>query len=149
MVINDSTTLDNALANNSADVVADSAACTRLFDRPRILSSEVLPPDFLSLLSREYGADTVMFVDITSLSTYQPLIIGLRTKLASANGTILWAFDTLFSASNPAVSNSARCHDRKRYFATNPGDMSYTVLRSPMRFADYAAATAFATLPPR
>jgi hypothetical protein len=130
-------------------VVADSTALTRLFDRPRLLSSEALPKDFLSLLNQEYGADAVMFVDITSLSTYQPLVIGLRAKLASTNGSILWAFDTLFSASNPAVANSARRFDRKRQPATNPGDMSYTVLRSPMRFADYAAATAFATLPPR
>jgi hypothetical protein len=130
-------------------VVADPIALNRLFDRPRLLSSEALPQNFLSLLSREYGADGVMFVDITSLYSYQPLVIGLRAKLATTSGTILWAFDTLFSAGNPAVANSARRHDRQRQPATNPGDMSYTVLRSPMRFADYAAATAFATLPPR
>jgi len=53
------------------------------------------------MLSREYGADAIMFVDITSLSTYQPLVLGLRAKLASADGTILWSFDTLFSASDP------------------------------------------------
>jgi hypothetical protein len=130
-------------------VVADPAALARLCDRPRLLSSEALPPNFLSLLSREYGADAIMFVDITSLSTYQPLVLGLRAKLASADGTILWSFDTLFSASEPAVANSARRHDRQRHPSSDPGDMSFTVLRSPLRFADYAAAAAFATLPPR
>jgi len=130
-------------------VVADPAALTRLCDQPRLLSSEALPPDFLSMLSREYGADAIMFIDITSLSTYQPLVLGLRAKLASADGAILWSFDTLFSASNPAVANSARRYDRQRHPSSDPGDMSFTVLRSPMRFADYAAAAAFATLPPR
>jgi hypothetical protein len=130
-------------------VVADPAALARLCDRPRLLSSEALPPNFLSVLSREYGADAIMFVDITSLSTYQPLVLGLRAKLASADGTILWSFDTLFSASEPTIANSARRHDRQRHPSSDPGDMSFTVLRSPLRFADYAAAAAFATLPPR
>ena len=130
-------------------VVADPAALTRLCDQPRLLSSDALPSNFLSMLSREYGADAIMFVDITSLSTYQPLVLGLRAKLASTDGTILWSFDTLFSASEPAVANSARRHDRQRHPSSDPGDMSFTVLRSPMRFADYAAAAAFATLPPR
>jgi hypothetical protein len=130
-------------------VVADPIALTRLCDRRRLLSSETLPPDFLSVLSREYGADGVMFVDVTSFSAYQPLVLGLRAKLAATNGTILWSFDTLFSTNEPEVANSARRHDRQRHPPSDPGDMSFTVLRSPVRFADYAAATAFDTLPPR
>jgi hypothetical protein len=130
-------------------VVADPATLNRLCNRPRLLSSDTLPANFLSILSRDYGADAVMFVDISSLSTYQPLVIGLRAKLASSDGTILWSFDTLFSAGDPLVANAARRHDRQRHPSTDPGDMSFTVLRSPLRFADYAAAAAFATLPPR
>lgn len=130
-------------------VVADPAAMERLCDRQRLLSSDTLPPEFFPLIMREYGADGVMFVDVTAFSAYQPLILGLRAKLASADGTILWAFDTLFAASDPTVANAARHHDRQRHLASDPGDTSYTVLRSPMRFADYAAAAAFTTLPPR
>jgi hypothetical protein len=130
-------------------VVADPSALTRLCDRSRVLSSEMLPSDFLSVLGREYGANGVMFVDITSYSAYQPLVLGLRAKLAATDGTILWAFDTLFSTSDPAISDSARKHDKQRHPPTDPGDLSYTVLRSPVRFADYAAAAAFDTLPPR
>ena len=130
-------------------VVADPAALTRICDRPRMLSSEVLPPGFLSALAREFGADGVMFVDATSFSPYQPLVLGLRAKLASGDGAILWSFDTLFSAATPAVANSARRHDRQRHPSSEPGDTSFTVLRSPMRFADYAAEAAFRTLPPR
>ncbi len=130
-------------------VVADPAALMRLFGRPRLLSSEVLPADFLSVLGREFGADGVMFVDITSYSPYQPLVLGFRAKLAATNGAILWAFDTLFSTGDPTVANAARRHDRKRQPSSEPGDTSFTVLRSPMRFADYAADAAFATLPPR
>ena len=130
-------------------VVADPTAMERLFARQRLLSSDTLPPEFLSLISREFGADGVMFVDVTALSAYQPLVLGLRIKLASADGTILWAFDTLFSAGDPGVANAARRHDRQRHPSADPGDTSYTILRSPARFADYAAAAAFATLPPR
>jgi hypothetical protein len=130
-------------------VVADSAALVRICDRPRLLSSESLPHDFLSVLGREYGADGVMFVDITSFSAYQPLVLGLRAKLASTDGTILWSFDTLFTTSDTAMADSARRHDKQRHPPTDPGDLSYTVLRSPVRFADYAAAAAFDTLPPR
>ena len=130
-------------------VVADPAALERFCDHPRLLSSDTLPAQFLSLLGREYGADAVMFIDVTASSTYQPLVLGLRAKLASTDGTILWAFDTLFAARDPAVANAARRYDRQRHPSADPGDTSYTVLRSPARFADYAAAAAFATLPPR
>jgi hypothetical protein len=130
-------------------VTADPAALLGLCDRPRLLSVDALPPGFLSLLAREYDAEAVMFVDVTALSPYQPLSVGLRAKLAGADGTILWAFDTLFTTSDPAVANAARRHDRARHPTADPGDLSYTVLRSPARLADYAATTAFATLPPR
>ena len=130
-------------------VTVDSAALLRLCDRPRLLSVDALPAGFLSLLAREYDAEAVMFIDVTALSPYQPLALGLRAKLAAIDGTILWAFDTLFSTSDPAVVTSARRHDRERHPASDPGDLSYTVLRSPARFADYAATAAFATLPPR
>ena len=130
-------------------VVADPAALERLCDRQRVLSADVLPPGFFPLVSREYAADALMFVDVTAFSAYQPLVLGLRAKLASPDGNILWAFDTLFAASEPAVANAARRHDRQRHPAADPGDISYTALRSPTRFADYAAAAAFATLPPR
>jgi hypothetical protein len=130
-------------------VVADPAALERLCDHQRLLSSDTLPAQFLALVCREYGADAVMFVDVTASSAYQPLVLGLRAKLASTDGTMLWSFDTLFAAGEPPVANSARRHDRQRHPVTDPGDMSYTVLRSPARFADYAAAAAFATLPPR
>jgi hypothetical protein len=130
-------------------VVAEPAALARLCDRPRLLSSDALPPDFLAVMSREYGADAILFVDVTALSTYEPLVLGFRMKLASNDGNILWASDTLFAASDPSVANAARRHDRLRHISTDPGDTSYTVLRSPARFADYAAAAMFVTLPPR
>lgn len=130
-------------------VTADPAALIRLCDRPRLLSVDALPPGFLSMLAREYDAEAVMFVDITALSPYQPLALGLRAKLAATDGTILWAFDTLFATSDPAVAKAARSHDQEQHQSGDLGDVSYTVLRSPARFAAYAAAAAFATLPPR
>ena len=130
-------------------VTVGPEALVRLCDRPRVLSVDALPPGFLSSLVREYDAEAVMFVDVTALSPYPPVSIGLRAKLATADGTILWAFDTLFTTSDPAIANAARRHEKEQHPTGDAGDLSYTVLRSPARFADYAAAAAFATLPPR
>ncbi|MDD2763125.1 MAG: hypothetical protein PHE83_04005 [Opitutaceae bacterium] len=131
-------------------VVADRPALWRLFGIRAVLSTDALPSEFLSMLAREYGADAVMFIDITAFSPYPPLTVGLRAKLATTtDSAILWAFDTLFSAQDPAVANAARRYDRRQHPAMEPGDAGYTVLRSPAHFAAYAAEAAFATLPPR
>jgi hypothetical protein len=130
-------------------VVADPAAMVRLCDRRSVLSVDALPPGFLSLVAREYDAEAVMFIDISALSPYEPIALGFRAKLVGVDGSMLWAFDTLFSTGDPAIAEAARRHDRKQHPAMGPGDLSLTVLQSPARLADFAAATAFSTLPPR
>jgi hypothetical protein len=122
----------------------------RDFGQPRFLSTEPLPADLLATLARQYGADGVLFIDVTAFSPYGDLTLGLRAKLVSVpGGTILWAFDQVYRTGNPAVADSARWFDQKRHPAIGQGDLSSTVLQSPVRFGDYAAATTFATLPPR
>lgn len=111
-------------------------------------SAAALPADFLATLRREFAADAVLFVDVTVYRAYRPLALGLRAKLATADGTrLIWTFDNVFSAEVAAVANSARNHFLE---ADNrvPADLTHGVLQSPSRFAAYASAAMFATLPP-
>ena len=131
-------------------VTLSRPACARLTGARAIRSVEALPHDFLAKLIADYAADAVLFVDVTSYAPYPPLALGLRAKLVRTdNRSILWAFDTIFSATNPAVANAARRHWLDTAPAGTPADFSPTALQSPQRFAAYAASAAFATLPPR
>lgn len=123
----------------------------RLFGEKQFSSVEALPHEFLAAIARDQAVDGVLFVDITSYSAYQPLQIGVRAKLAAtATGNLLWSFDTLFSADNPTVVNSARLYAQGGKKGARPLiDRSSSVLQSPSQFGAYAAATTFATLPPR
>lgn len=121
-----------------------------LFGRRAILSTSALPPDLFEKLAKAHAADAVLFTDITSYSAYPPITIGLRMKLAQvADQQILWAADNVFSGSDPAVANSARRHALKLGSDRGPGDLSHTILQNPTRFAAYAAAATFETLPAR
>jgi len=123
--------------------------CLRKFRAAEFSSAEALPHGFLGALREEFAADGVLFVDLTVFSAYRPLAIGLRGKLASIDGArLVWTFDNVFSADDPAVANSARRHFRSSDRGGVPADLGQGVLQSPARFASYAAAAMFATLPP-
>ena len=146
------TTLQTALghAQRFELVPLSRPACARLAGARAIRSVDALPHDFLTRLIADYAADAVLFVDVTSYSPYPPLILGLRTKLVRTdNSSILWSFDTIFSAKDPSVVNAARRHWLDTAPAGTPADFSVTALQSPQRFAAYAASAAFATLPRR
>jgi len=119
----------------------------------QISSVEKLPAVLLEKLlslNNPYGADAVLFIDVTTYSPYTPLTLGLRTKLArTSNSEIIWAADNLFPSAEPAVANSARLHAER--FGTDRGrtNLSHTILQNPERYAGYVAAATFATLPPR
>lgn len=121
-----------------------------LFGSRAFSSTEALPADLFSRLARRYAADGVLFTDITQLNAYPPLSLGLRFKLARlSDREVIWAADNQFSAADPAVSNAARRHALALGADRSPGDLSYTILQNPSRFAGYAAAETFATLPSR
>ncbi len=136
-------------AENRFEVVALSREeCRRRFRVEALASSAALPVDLLPALKREFGADAVLFVDLTVFHAYKPLALGFRAKLAAIDGSrLIWSFDNTFSAEDPLVANSARHHfiDRDR---SVPADLTPAVLQSPSRFATYATAAMFATLPP-
>jgi hypothetical protein len=119
------------------------------FRLEEISSTAAVPPSFMPQLRRDYAADGVVFVDLTVYKVYRPLSIGLRAKLVSTEGDarVLWAFDDVFAATDPKVANSARRHFAETDRHGAPADFTHAVLQSPSRFASYAAAEMFATLP--
>lgn len=135
---------------NRFEVVALSRdECRRRFRAAALGSSSALPPDLLATLRREFAAEAVLFVDLTTFRAYKPLAIGLRAKLASIDGArLIWKFDTVFSSDDPLVTNAARHYFLERDRSVPGADFTPAVLQSPSRFATYVAAAMFATLPP-
>lgn len=130
-------------------VALTRAECRRLFGAEEFSSTAALPHGFLDKIARTCAADGIVFTDLTVFRAYRPLALGLRAKLATAAEVrLVWSFDELFPADDPAVANSAR-HYCLQGDRPAPFDLSTTALQSPARFAAYAADAMFATLPPR
>jgi hypothetical protein len=131
-------------------VPIDRAKLERMFGAAQLSPVAVLPRDIFSRLKDEYAVDGVLFVEITAYTPYAPLKLGLRARLVGLDASTLWSFDTLFSAAEPAVANSARLFALGSNIPPSDGiDLSETVLQSPAQFASFAATEMFATLPPR
>jgi len=122
--------------------------CEKTFGVPSLSSTSSLPKDFLAILGEKFGAQAVVFVDLTAYQAYPPMSIGVRAKLADvASRRLIWSYDEILSTLQPAVANGLR-----RYFVQTdrggvPFDLSTDALQSPARFAAYASETAFHTLP--
>lgn len=124
--------------------------CMRRFGSPDFSSVSALPHDFLATLGREFAAEAVLFVDVTTYRGYRPLILGVRAKLATVEQTrLLWTFDEVFSADDVTVANSVRHYHGAADPSGVPIDGARGGLQSPSKFAGYVAAATFNTLPPR
>ncbi len=122
----------------------------RRFHQPEFSSSAILPRDFMEELGRAYGAEAVLFVDLTLYQPYPPLAVGFRAKLATVQEVrLVWSFDDSFSSIDPAVVNSVQHASHKDKSSQLPVDMTVGTFQSPRRFAAYAADAMFDTLPPR
>lgn len=124
--------------------------CLRRFRVAELSSTAALPHDFMARLRRDFAADGVLFLDLTVFRPYRPLAVGVRAKLATVGDDVrlVWTFDNVFSADDPAVAASARHHFLESDRGGVPADMTRGALQSPSRFATYVAAAMFATLPP-
>ena len=124
--------------------------CQKSFGVPDISSAAALPHDFLRALGRKFAVDAVLFVDVTAYRGYRPLLLGVRAKLASVEDhRLVWTFDEVFSASDPAVANSVRRFFYRNELDRMPFDLTPGALQSPVHFAAYAAEATFETLPSR
>lgn len=129
-------------------VPVSRSAMESLFGRRQIESTEALPAHTLEKLRQQHGVEGVMFVDLTHLSPYRPISMGVRTKLVDVStGKIRWAFDYVFDAGNGSVAEAARRYqmlysDERQPLTTDGG----SILLSPSRFAKYVASETFASL---
>jgi len=129
-------------------VVVGRPEMEAIFGRQQVSSVGALPGEFLGEIAAQFGVDAVLFTDITHYFPYQPISIGVRTKLVDVrSGEIRWAFDYLFDSGKPKVAATAR-----QFFLTNTqtnlpvkndGD---SVLQSPLRFSRYVAWETYRSL---
>ncbi|HUG11249.1 MAG TPA: hypothetical protein VMM36_09560 [Opitutaceae bacterium] len=128
-------------------VTLSRAECRRTFGAESFNSTAALPRGFTERITRELAADALLFVDLTAHRSQRPLMLGLRAKLATADGKqLLWTFDEIVDASSPIVAKAVQDHFKDTTAKFQLGDAA---LRSPSRFAAFSAAAMFSTLPPR
>lgn len=122
----------------------------RIFGVDQITSVEPIAADKFETLVREYGADAILFTDLTAYHPYRPLVMGVRCKLVESDSVdILWSFDTVFDSGNPTVSTAARRYHLDESAPPYPLQNSSSILQSPLRYTKYVADAVFATLPER
>lgn len=111
---------------------------------------QALPADLFTILRQTSGCDAVLFARLTVFRPYPPLAVGWRLRLVDAQSRrTIWSADEVFDDGQPDVQNGARRHqltgERDSYRAPDEWFMQ----NSPSKFAEYTAASLFATLPPR
>lgn len=123
--------------------------CRRLFGAESFGSTEALPHGMLEKIAEKYAVDAILFTDLTVYQAYRPLSLGFRAKLATAREVrLVWAFDEVFSAEQPAMVTSVRDY-YKQGDRMAPVDPTPAALQSPARFGAVAADLMFRTLPVR
>lgn len=130
-------------------VVLSRQECQRRFGARSLSSAAALPHNFVEVVKGAFGADAVLFVDVTVFRPYHPIALGVRSRLVTlSSNRLVWAFDNVFASDEARVANSARHFYLESGHQGVPGDLTPAVLQSPGRFAAYVAATTFGTLPP-
>jgi hypothetical protein len=111
-------------------------------------TDEILPQNFFHRLHAETGCDAVLFPALTSFRPYPPLAIGLELRLVTGTDSVtLWAVDEVLDAGAAPVARAARDYGRSQIHVREGEEGA--ILQSPMRFAGFASATLFTTLPSR
>ena len=131
-------------------VAVDPAILRRGSGQVNWTGTEVLPPDLLAFLKREYGCDGVLFAELTAYRAYAPLAVGWRLKLVDVrSGQIVWAADEVFDAKRPAVSLAAQRFASPGFNLPFLRQENWVAVNSPRQFGGYTAATLLDTLPDR
>jgi hypothetical protein len=119
-----------------------------VLQREQITSYEDIPAELLLILRDKYGADAVLFTEVTHYRPYRPLAIGVRCKLLElASQRVIWSADSVLDSANVEVADAARIYAQTP--TQTPFPSGNVVLQSPRRFAAFAAHHIFSTLPPR
>ena len=132
-------------------VILSRDECQKSYGVPDLSSAATLPHDFLADLGTKFGAQAVMFVDLTAYEAYRPMTIGVRAKLATVDDRrLVWSFDQVFPTTDPTVVNSMRRFYQRNDLGARPRrPFGRITCKVPAGSPPIAAVTAFRTLPPR
>lgn len=120
------------------------------FGRDSFSSAAALPAELLPRLAADYGVDAILFLDLTHYAPYQPIAMGVRSKLVPTQAAgVLWSFDGVFDSARADVANAAGAFQLAESRQGYPVDNTAGILLSPARFAKYVAAATFDTIPLR
>jgi hypothetical protein len=120
------------------------------YHRKQFASWEMLPTDFQDWIQSIWGADAVLFTDVSRFDPYMPLQVSFRTKLLSTQSvSLIWSFDHHFDSGDPSIAMGAKRYSRGQFHRAYPLDKTTAITISPFRFWQYILSTAFSTLPSR
>ncbi|MCU0793101.1 MAG: hypothetical protein MUE42_09700 [Opitutaceae bacterium] len=142
---------DRALAETRRAewVRVDAAALAGWTGRGTWSAAETLPADLPGRIAARSGAQAVLFLELTQVSPYPPLVLAFRARLTAVeSGATLWAVDEIFDARDAATARAVLAAAGAGR-AANAGDVTHAALQSPTRFADHAFRVVADTLPPR
>ncbi len=112
-------------------------------------ADQALPTNLVSRVRAETGCDAVIFATLTAFRPYPPLAVGWDLRLVEIESQkVLWAVDEVLDAGAAPVARAAKDYSEAQLYGGRAADDT-TVLHSPQRFGQFAAATLAATLPPR
>jgi hypothetical protein len=153
-----------ALANSLRYTAVTQATRTNLFEviqinpddlarhtgRFEFNSTEELPANLLQVIKQVYAADAILFTDITHYDAYQPIKMGIRSKLIKlSDSQAIWAFDDYFDTGDPRITAAALHFEENNNKQAYPYKKESIILQSPNQFSAFVFATAYATMPQR
>lgn len=147
----DNTILSELTKNKLFELVrVDRTYLKKHFNFEQIDSTQPLPTSMMSRIIKDFGAQGVLFTDVTDYQPYRPIRVGLRSKLVDLrDGNLVWVFDDIFDSSQPNVSAAAQRYARRAAVDRFPLDTAESMLQSPQRFTRYVMHETFATVPSR
>ncbi len=109
--------------------------------------SGTIAKDMLISAARRYRADGVLFGVVTHYRPYDPLVLGLKLEMASADtGAVVWATSGLYDAATLDVTQDVHNYHDTQLAGSSSLEGWRLILMSPSRFTDYACARLAATL---
>jgi hypothetical protein len=129
-------------------VPVSASALEQITGQRQLASVEKLPADLLIRLRDKFGAEGILFTDVTHLNSYRPVSIGVRAKLIdAATGHIRWAYEYTYDSGHPGIAEKAKEYQRQFSDEHRPiPDDGGSILLSPSRYAKFVASETFASL---
>lgn len=129
-------------------VQIDRDSLSRLSGNTTFGSVDPIPESLLLYATETLEADAILTIDLTSYHPYRPIRMGARCRLIDLkNLEVVWAVDETFDSARADVASEAMRYEARTRTAAFPVSTGSSILRSPRRFAEFAAEMCFLSLP--